>query len=83
MTVPADNSLCPTQPGVLSPQDIREFQALVAKTMGVSLSYEQASARASQLLFLVAALLRDRGNTTATPGSNVVPLDDMTSARLQ
>lgn len=55
--------------GLLSPAELTEFQRLVQDSCGVWLDETEAAARASQLLYLVVALI---GTPSAADGSNVV-----------
>ena len=55
--------------GLLSADEIREFQRLVQDSSGVWLDEDAAAARASQLLYLVVALI---GAPSGPDGSNVV-----------
>lgn len=55
--------------GLLSPAEITEFQRLVQDSCGGWLDEDEAAARASQLLYLVVALI---GIPPEPGGSNVV-----------
>ena len=59
----------PTPPVPLSSEEIREFQRMVHDSTGEWLDEETAARRASQLVYLVAALV---GDFKSGGGSNVV-----------
>jgi len=69
MTPKQTDSSPHTFAGLLSPDELREFQRLVQDSCGVWLDDEEASARASQMLYLVVALI---GIPLGPDGSNVV-----------
>lgn len=58
--------------GFLTEEEIREFQALVQATTGVMLDHDTAAKRASQLLYLVRALVGRLPEDSAMVSSNIV-----------
>jgi hypothetical protein len=62
----------PSSAFLLTPEELREFQRIVRESTGTLLDDHMAARRASQLLYLVRALIGGTSDEQTSESSNVV-----------